>query len=232
MIRQALVCAVAAISFSCGALAADLPTHKPAPVFAPIAAAPFSWTGFYAGVQGGYAWDGEEIYTSNLSNFSYSLGRTGGFGGALVGYDYQINNFVLGASAEYNFSDINGSAAPLPGIAFTTRVNSFGSADGRLGFAFDRFLVYGTGGLAFGSINHSITLVGIQSDSFSSYPVGYDYGGGVEYAFTNNWAASAEYRHYDFGKVNYGAVGALGPHHTIETLSVVKLALIYKFSGM
>lgn len=224
--RRTLFCVVAAMSLTGGAMASDLPTHKAPPPPAPSIVPAFSWTGFYGGLQGGYSWDGEEVYAAGIS---YSLERSGGFGGVVAGYDYQIGNFVIGAQGEYNIASIQGSATPAPTYSLSTRVNSFGSLDARAGFAIDRILVYGLGGVAFGSIDHTITLTGIEQDSFSAFQTGYDYGAGAEYAFTNNWAMFAEYRHYNFGHENFAAVGALGPHHTVETLSSMLLGVVYKF---
>ena len=226
---HSFLCAAVIVCLAGGAMASDLPTHKPAPVFVPPTPAPFTWTGPSVGVLGGYSWDGEEIFTNT---WSHGVGRSGGFGGLAAGYDYQINNIVVvGAEAEYNFSDIRGSVSPLPTYTLTTHVSSFGSVDGHLGLAFDRFQVYGLGGLALGSIQHSITLTGIETDNFSAFQTGYDWGGGIKYAFTNNWIVGAEYHAYSFGTEDFGAVGLLGPHHAKEHLSAVLFNVNYLFGN-
>jgi outer membrane immunogenic protein len=89
------------------ALAADLPTKK-GPPLAPIPlVAPISWTGFYASLEGGYAWDGTIVY---IGPWNKGFGDTGVFGGANVGYNYQIGSFVIGAQAGYDFANARGSA--------------------------------------------------------------------------------------------------------------------------
>jgi outer membrane immunogenic protein len=227
MWRMAL-CAVAAVSLASSAVAADLPTHKPAPVLAAPIAPPFSWTGPYVGLLGGYSWDGEEIYTNT---WSHGVPRSGPYGGLELGYNYQINSFVVGVAAEYNIADITGSVTPLPTYSLNTRVSSFGSLDGHLGFAFNRFVIYGLGGVAGAEINHSITLTGIESDSFSAFETGYDVGLGASYAITNNISATAEFHDYEFGTKQFGPVGLLGPHHTFENLKAVLLGLSYSFGS-
>jgi outer membrane immunogenic protein len=223
-----LIYLAATVVLSGGTFAADLPTHKPAPPPPPPAPPPaFTWTGFYGGVQGGYSWDGEEIYTTT---WSHGLGRSGPYGGLDVGYNYQINYFVLGAEAEYNLSDIRGSVSPLPTYTISTRVDSFGSLDGHLGFTpFDRFMIFGLGGLASADIHHTITLTGLEQDNFRAYEWGYDYGVGVAYAVTNQITVSADYRHYNFGNENFASVGLLGPHYTHENLSSFLVGISYNF---
>ena len=83
----------------------------------------------------------------------------------------------------------------------THNQNVQGSIRGRVGVAFDRLLIYGTGGAAFGGFNNNYvnTLNGL-TDSFNHTRVGWTAGGGVEYALTNNWSVRAEYRHTDFGR--------------------------------
>src|SRR5580692_4229522 len=103
MIRNGLLTCVAVVALATGALAADLPTRKeppPAPAYAP-----FSWTGFYIGVNGGYGWGsaGNITLSNNLGvALAPTAGRqpAGGFGGAQAGYNWQTGMFVLGAEAD------------------------------------------------------------------------------------------------------------------------------------
>jgi outer membrane immunogenic protein len=227
LIRRLATCIAASATLVGSALAADLPTHKapPAPL-APVEA-PFTWTGFYVGGQGGYSWDGEEIYTNT---WSHGLERSGGFGGLDVGYNYQISNFVVGAQLNYNLSSIKGSESPLPTYTISTDVNSFGSIDGLLGFTpISRWMVFGLLGFAGADISHTITLTGIETDNFRTFQTGYDWGGGIGYAFTNQFTASVAYRTYNFGNHDFASVGLLGPNHTHENLSSVFVQLTYSF---
>ena len=102
--------ASAAMACAGGALAADLPTHKraaapglcappnPTNPSNPLTPSPPSWTGPVLGGTSGYSWDGAEVFTDT---WSHGIARSGGFGGAIVGYDYQINNFVVGLEGQY-----------------------------------------------------------------------------------------------------------------------------------
>ena len=129
-------------------MAADLPTKK-GPPLAPIpVVAPISWTGFYASLEGGYAWDGTIVY---IGPWNKGFGDTGVFGGANVGYNYQIGSFVIGAQAGYDFANARGSAYAYP-YNVSANIDGFGSIDARLGFAFGSALIYGIGGFSMGDI--------------------------------------------------------------------------------
>ena len=217
--------------------AADLPTKKPAPapVFAPP---PFSFTGPYVGAQGGYAWDGEEVYVPRYERNSFSIERTGAFGGLVAGYDYQFGNsmwggggVVAGVQADYNLSSATGSATPRGIYHATNKVNNFGSVDLKLGYAFGRFMVYGIGGLGMLDVNHTVSLpyIPYAFGSYSTFGTGFNIGGGVEYAFTDNWIGFIDYKHYRNPSTWYSAIPVLGPHSTTETLSIVRAGVGYKF---
>jgi opacity protein-like surface antigen len=204
------------------------PGVSPAPVSVPPVAPPFSWTGPLVGAIGGYSWDDERLYTNT---WSHEVPRDGVFGGLSAGYNYQFNNFIAGVVAEYNLANIHGGVSPLPTYALTTKVSSFGSVDGHFGLAFDRLIVYGLGGVASAQIQHTIKLTGIETDNFSAFQTGHDWGGGAAYAITNNLAATAEFHSYHFGRADFGSVGLLGPHYALETLRSVLIGLLYSFGG-
>src|SRR6266705_84205 len=102
IMRKILLSTVALAALAGQAFAADLPSRKEAPVY--IAPAPvFSWTGFYVGAPLGGSWGNENI---NIPAFGFArnLTNNGVFGGGMVGYNYQVNNFVLGIQGEFNGS--------------------------------------------------------------------------------------------------------------------------------
>ncbi len=141
-------------------------------------------------------------------------------GGAHVGYNFQINQWVLGLEGDVDGSSLSKTVAIAPFSNYyrdfvPTSVHSSlgvqGSIRGRLGYAFDRILVYATGGVAFGGFNTSVSTgysnalfypAFFGTDSFSNTRVGWTVGGGLEYAITNNWSVRAEYRYTDFGSTN------------------------------
>jgi outer membrane immunogenic protein len=177
MFRKLLL-STALVAAAGSAVAADLPyrTAAPAPY---ITAAPiFTWTGFYVGLNAGGAFNNNNggftssgftapnpvIYGGGTSN-----SKTGFTGGVTAGYNMQFGSFVAGVEGDINYLDRNrgsssvvplgGPGGPTPAASYYyfganngggSSNNYFGTARARLGFAFDRFLVFGTGGFAFG----------------------------------------------------------------------------------
>ena len=184
MYRHVMAAALATAAFaSAPAFAADLPAYEPAPaVAAPVPS--FTWTGPYIGVQAGYAWG--------------SAGKKspqGFVGGGYAGYNYQFNSpLVLGVETDFNYSDANDASG---GVKF--RQNWNGATRARIGYAFDRFLVYGAGGVAYAGSK----LSGVGASN-SKTNVGWTIGGGVEYALTNNLLTRVDYRYSNYGSDAYG----------------------------
>ena len=178
-------------------LAATAAIAAEPPALAPLPPPPvFTWTGVYLTAQVGGAFDGTTV---NINGWTHGFGQSGAFGGINLGYNYQIGALVLGLQAEYNFAGITGSSFSYP-FGLTDSIRQFGSVDGRLGYAFNRFLVYAIGGFAYGDIRHSIQPAGAYSPLFfGASEYGWDVGGGVEYALTDNWTARVEYRYYNWG---------------------------------
>lgn len=192
------------------ACAADLPRRSmsPAPYFA---AKSFSWTGVYAGLNAGYDFGN----TSNSAKGVIGSVRGGSLGGT-VGYNQQIQNFVIGAEGDLAAANVQGSTG-----SNSAKVNSIGTLRARAGFAADRALVYATGGYAGGQ-----TKVTTGAASGSKWLNGYAIGGGLEYAFTDNISAKAEYLYTDLQPKNYGltAVNSAG-----VKVNQVRTGVNYKF---
>jgi outer membrane immunogenic protein len=240
--RNFLLSTVALAALAGQAFAADLPSRKEAPVY--IAPAPvFSWTGFYGGVDIGGSWGNANLWVPGaVYTFSHNATNNGVIGGGFVGYNYQVNNFVIGLQGEFDGTGTGNSrytAAPL-GILNYVYQSSFNqnwiaSIDGRLGYALDRTLLYVVGGAAWSDNSaHLNNLTTGANWSQSNTRSGYDFGGGVEYAFTNNWTGRIEYRYYNFGSNNYSTPNAyLGStfYRTTLTNNVVRVGLAYKFGA-
>ena len=177
--KKILLASVALFGFAGAASAADLPVRAapPAPI---IAAVPvFTWTGFYVGVNAGYGWNANDSIT--VGGIRFDLDDEGGFvGGAQAGYNYQIGSFVVGLEGDIQYADFGGDDRfdfDRDGI-FDDDFNTsdwFGTVRARAGVAFDRALIYATGGFA-----------------FADDATGWTVGGGLEYAFTNNLSAKVE----------------------------------------
>jgi outer membrane immunogenic protein len=229
--RNILLSAVALSALAIGsASAADLPRRQAAAAPVPVYAAPiFTWTGFYVGGQVGYAWG------TNKSNVTFpgigpsvSYDGNGVVGGVHAGYNQQFGSLVAGLEGDFEASGVRGSASPAAGLFVRSRTDWQGSVRGRLGYAFDRVLVYGTGGVAFQNYKFD-SFTGAGALSSSTTRAGWTIGAGVEYAINNNWSARLEYRYADFGKRSYGVPGGIvqvkNDDHT------VRLGVSYHFGG-
>ena len=218
-------------------MAADLPVKAP-----PIVTPPFSWTGCYIGGEIGYAWgrdrDNETfIATGAPSPFSptNSANVKGPKIGGYVGCNWQVQQFVFGVEGDAEWADLKGSAnyvTPVPPDFYETTVKWQGSARGRIGYAFDRVLLYATGGVAFANINEHDQLGANAAivDNHSATRSGWTAGAGVDFAFTNNLIGRVEYRYADFGRFNYNSLifPLFNENHRF-TESAVRLGLAWKF---
>jgi outer membrane immunogenic protein len=121
--------------------------------------------------------------------------------GGTVGYNWQFGTWVLGIEGDIDWADIKGSkgTALCPG-GCSTENTWLGTARGRLGYAFDRWMPYITGGAAFGDV----TANNPGFPGASNTQVGWAAGAGVEFAIAGNWTAKVEYLHYDLGSFNCG----------------------------
>jgi outer membrane immunogenic protein len=192
-------------SVATSAFAADLPTRKGAPPAPVYYAPPFTWTGFYVGINGGGA------FTSVRSNQFIGGGSVfgspdGGMVGGQIGYNYQINQLVLGVEGSLDWSDLSKSRTFGDGSSDSLKVNSFATALARLGYAYDRTLFYVAGGYAGGDVHAGAfndTVTGLSYPGGSSWQSGYAIGGGIEYAITNNVTVKGEYLFSQLGSKTY-----------------------------
>jgi outer membrane immunogenic protein len=191
--KQLLLAGVA-LSVATAASAADLPArpYAKAPPAAVVAA--YNWSGFYLGAMGGYGWETDA--------------GSGGFGGGTVGYNWQLpgSQFVFGVEVDAAGASIKDSFLADIGITQENKINSFGSVAGRAGFAIDAALLYAKGGFAWANAKTSFSD-GIVTFSDSQTHTGYTVGGGLEYLFTPNWSAKAEYMYTSLGGETYNFAG-------------------------
>jgi outer membrane immunogenic protein len=243
--KNVLLSSVAFLGLTVGAMAADLPSRV-AP--APIAAVPvFTWTGFYVGVQAGYAWGNGDYVLSSTTGpavlpFQDVSDSDGFVGGAHVGYNFQFGSFVAGLEADIEGAGIDGAGTYtfLDGstLAASTDLTVQGSLRARLGVAFDRILIYATGGVAFASFDTDYVFVDAITEattraSFDDTNWGWTLGAGAEYAFTNNFTARIEYRYTQFDDYRHsddaffdgGRVSREAEFHT------VRAGVSYKFGS-
>lgn len=214
------------------ASAADLPV-KAAP--RPFVAA-YNWTGLYIGGDVGYGWaksDGTLTTAAGLLPQPYSSSPSGVLGGGFIGGNYQINQFVIGAELDWQAASIKGDSGPIGAgpYTITTKVKSYGSLRARLGYAVDRWLVFGTGGWAWGNWSTAYAFTGaapfFTNDASKS---GWTLGAGAEYAITNNWLARLEYRYTSLGTTSYvsTATNSAEAGNKVK-INDLRLGIAYKF---
>ena len=218
------------------ASAADLaPAYKAAsPIYAPY----FSWTGMYIGGQVGFGWGNDHLLeyftaTNVFTNFEKRYDTKGLLGGVYGGFNYQMGNTVLGLEADLESVRVNGGwiDPPVFGAGHST-INWQASVRGRLGYAINKVLIYGTGGVSFGDVSHTYTnlFTGIV-ETTSTVRTGWTAGGGLEYAFTPNILVRGEYRYTDYGISRYDSITSFpGLTGTQEPrLHAVRVGAAYKF---
>ena len=149
-----------------------------------------TWTGFYIGAMGGYASQDDDF------------GMKGGFGGGTVGYNWQMGSLVLGVEADAAWGDIS-STVGLPGIvSLESKIQDLGTVRGRLGYAVDQVLFYGTAGFAWADNKASVNVLG-TGVSDSQVHTGWTAGAGVEYMFAPHWSLKGEYLYRDLDSKTY-----------------------------
>jgi outer membrane immunogenic protein len=234
MLRKLLLSAVAATAMAGSALAADLPSRRPPPVLPVIPV--FTWTGFYIGVDGGY---GSQQIRENgifggLPSYQLSYRASGPVGGGHAGFNWQVSQFVFGMEGDVLYSGMR-VTGPANTFLFNNAVwrsGVEGSIRGRIGIAFDRFLAYATGGVAFETfrLQQNFLFAPGFNDTFTPSRAGLTVGGGVEYAFTHNWLGRVEGRYSDFGTFNNASVVLPGLFYRQRVTEVkVTGGISYKF---
>ena len=276
MKKIALSVAAASILFAGTASAADL-AARPYTKAPPPVAAVYDWTGFYIGGNVGYGWGENTdprlsfVNPGNAGDIGSFLGANapfttgnlfpnlrpdGVFGGGQIGYDKQFGTWVVGIVADIQAADFKASRLVTTPVATTganadeslsARIDWFGTVRGKLGFAANDWLFYGTGGLAYGEVKSTIGFActpggfncgGVSfAGSRSETRVGWAAGAGIAKAF-GNWNVGLEYLHMDLGRSSVTAVDLTGflPTTTITQSQrfaedMLRVTVNYKWGG-
>ncbi|GEP00054.1 outer membrane protein [Methylobacterium haplocladii] len=284
--KKLLLAGAAMALLTTAASAADLPRRAaPPPVFVPVPV--FTWTGFYAGLHSAYAFtDNANIRTTGNALATQANVAAGFRAGSLksevdgfakigggMGVNYQLtpgSGFVVGAAFDISWTDLqknigfvgafNAAQGGNNASVYTQNLDYLGTLNGKLGYAFDRFLVYGTGGLAFGNVSYGASFFGTPANGLPlqfiggydvNFETGYNYGGGIEYAipadsFLNTFSVGrllglksdvtmkAEYIRYDLGGRSISVLNAAGGGYTSTFKtegSLIRAGFNYKFGG-
>ena len=260
MIKKAFLsgAALAGLLTAPMAFAADLPSRKSPPAYAPPEPI-FTWTGFYVGANQGL---GGGVLDANVSlagagvlSNTQTTNRASGFlAGGEAGYDYQFsNNVVLGVETDMQWSDIQAShqattwsstgAAGSGNANIRNNLNWFGTTRLRFGYSFGRLLPYITGGVAYGEVAaNGEQFVGgaLFNGSATQTTVGWAAGAGLEYALSDNLSVRAEYIYIQLPGVNGPASGLTPPPFPPLTGSfstgsfgahLIRTGLNWKFGG-
>jgi outer membrane immunogenic protein len=242
--------AVLALASAMPATAADIPVPAYQPARAVVL---FSWTGFYIGAHGGGGWGRKETtsvpYTFGgalIAPAPATIDVSGGLAGGQIGANYQVDSWVFGAEAQASWSNLTGSttcvgtsttagvATPVSGSC-NVKVDALGTIAGRVGWALDRLLVYGKGGLAWTNDHYNWNSATVLQPSLAANETrwGWMVGAGVEYAFLDSWSGKIEYNYMGLGTRTPNFTSANGftsvTYSIRESISVVKLGINYRF---
>jgi opacity protein-like surface antigen len=224
-------------------------------VKAPVAAAaPMNWTGIYLGGHLGGGWSDDRwsdpfgstistvggVSATNVAGFGDTTHATGPLSGGQIGANWQIGQWVFGVQVDASAADLRGENtcfSGLGGINCQHIVNSLGTATSRVGFAWDRSLIYAKGGGAW--TNTTYNLLGntgsltLGTGSTSVNAGGWTVGAGLEYALTNHWTTLFEYDHVGIGSmtVPFPTVAVVSTQSigVKQSIDLFELGVNYKF---
>jgi outer membrane immunogenic protein len=257
--KKFVLASAAVVALALPATAADMPMK--APVYAPG----FTWTGAYIGLNAGASWGDASVSSfmgagglfgipANLA-LANALG-TGPFGddaqftgGAQIGYNWQFApNWIVGLEGDFNWLGhdstlVQSGLSTLGALTITSTLSAdwLATIRGRLGFTFDRAMIYATGGVAFSDLGLSQTFALPASAAFGTgssndIQTGFALGAGAEWAFAPSWSAKAEYLYTRFEGVTSNLIvnpGAQNQPYTGSTSDVefhqVRLGVNYRF---
>ena len=237
---------LAGILLACFGAQSVIAADYPQPVYAPqqpqpVVVPPYTWTGVYIGINGGY---GNAAFGDMTATTIGTVSRgsaKGGIVGGQIGANYQVGAGVFGIEADGQWSgQTRTSTIICGGICAgteTAKITSFATLRGRAGFASDRALFYATAGGAWTSASDQIvgavapfngTLLSVNGNK-----VGWTVGGGVEAAFYGNWSIKAEYLYIATNNISASSalpfgLGTLTESGNIRD-NVIRVGINYRF---
>lgn len=210
------------------ARAADVAPARPQAVPPAAAPVPFTWSGFYVGLNGGYGWGRSNWRDPATDPTLRGFGLSGGVVGGQLGYNWQTGPFVLGLESDLDWTNLSGSrsdggvCATNGGGECRTRQSWLGTTRGRVGYAFGSWLPYVTGGTAYGDIRTDQA-----GRTNSTTRLGWTAGAGVEYSLSKAWSAKVEWLHLDLGTATFMGAASNTPMSTPAKDDVVRAGINY-----
>jgi outer membrane immunogenic protein len=227
-----LAFALTGVAAIASANAADLAVKAPVYKAPPMVVYP-SWAGFYIGGHIGGAWSSLDVDAFNEDGNKFKNDTSGVFGGGTIGYNFQTGNWVYGAEVDLGAMGLSHSTVNPVDAAIVSKIGSgfYMDATARLGYAFDKTLVYAKGGYAYYGGSISVTDIPetggfVKASGFNGWTVG----GGIEYKIAPSWSVKAEYQFFDFGTTHL-----IMPSDTVDnygnrlTIQTVKAGVNYHF---
>jgi len=233
------------------AIAADIPVKAPV---APPPPAVYNWTGFYSVTTLGGGWEEINGTFASAPTVQHNTDQSKGWWGSLYGVQYQWSNWVLGVEGGYSrpfnhdfasslsvSADCLDGGAPVANRTCASRINNYWNVGGRLGYAWNNWLFYGTGGYANGRVQTEtfVTSTPTVFTSFTSARHGGWYAGaGVDVFVTKVWNSDlilgVEYQHVEFDTRLHvdqlpGATG-INNRNVDANLDVVRARITFKWS--
>jgi len=204
-VLRALVLVAACWTMSAQAADMNYGSRAPYTVNQPLNA--YSWAGPYLGGNLGYAWGSVENNPTKPSGFA---------GGVQAGYNWQQGGpWVFGVEGDIQVSGAEQTFAPWK---FSNPW--FGTLRGRVGYALNNVMFYGTGGLAFGELR--ATTFGLSESHTNA---GWTAGVGAEMGFAPNWSAKVEYLYVDLSSTNFVVTGASNGYR----FGLIRAGVNYRF---
>jgi outer membrane immunogenic protein len=247
--KKLLLGSVALAAFAAGpTMAADMAVRAPVLKAAPPAAI-YNWSGFYIGGHAGGAWGTKDwsfvdvgpTFTPIVPPTVTSHDISGFLAGGQIGVNWQTGNVVFGLEADASWTNASGSSdCPTPNLGGVceSNVKWVATGTGRLGYAWDRVLVYAKGGAAWARDEYFVTFlvppIPTGNEKGTQDRFGWTAGGGVEFAITPNWSVKAEYNYLDFGtkgvslnRINTGVHDETS--NMTQRMHLAKIGLNYRF---
>ncbi len=201
----------------------------------PAAASAQGWNGFYAGATGGYGW-GTSSQTGViptpapppiLDDAKFNI--SGGLIGGALGWNTQYGAWVFGVEGDYSYAAVSGHSdfCGTAGNSCGSRLESLGTVRGRLGAVVNDWMLYATGGWAFGEVSGYSTAKSSGDAMYTGWTVGV----GLEKRIAPQWSMKLEYLYTDLGdKDLYQAAVPGFPETVAYKVNTVRIGINYSFA--